>query len=84
MSKASLKDLNLILFEQLERLNDPDDEGDLDKEIKRANAITKVSTAIINNASTILEAKRLADYLGKNPDYDLLEIGYGNDSNKVD
>ena len=84
MSKASLKDLNLILFEQLERLNDPDDEGDLDKEIKRANAITKVSTAIINNASTILEAKRLADYLGKNPDNDLLEIGYGNDSNKVD
>lgn len=82
MSKASLKDLNLILFEQLERLNDPDE--DLDTEIKKARAITSVSSAIIKNASTLLEAKRLADYLGKNPDEDLLEIGYGSKDNQMD
>ena len=81
MSKASLKDLNLILFEQLERLNDCEEtDGEvLEKEVKRAKAITQVSSSIIKNASTILEAKRMADYMGLNSEDDILKIGYGND-----
>ena len=86
MSKASLKDLNLTLFEQLERLNDDEEtQGDnLDREIKRAKAITQISSAIIKNASTILEAKRMADYMGMNNEDELLQIGYGNEKNKMD
>ena len=86
MSKANLKDLNLTLFEQLERLNDDEDlEGEkLDREIKRAKAITQISTTIIKNASVILEAKRMADYMGKESEDEILQIGYGNESKKVD
>ena len=81
MSKASLKDLNLTLFEQLERLNDEEEtEGDkLDREIKRAKAITQISTTIIKNASTVLEAKRMADYMGLKNEDELLQLGYANE-----
>ena len=80
MSKATLKDLNLTLFEQLERLNDDDEVSgeNLDREIKRAKAITQISSAIIKNASTILEAKRMADYMGISSDDELLQLGYAN------
>ena len=83
MSRASLKDLNLTLFEQLERLNDDDEIKDekLEREIKRTKAMVQVSTAIIKNASTILEAKRMADYMGLNNEDELLKLGYGNESN---
>lgn len=81
MSKASLKDLNLTLFEQLERLNDDEEvEGDkLEREVKRTKAMVQVSSAIIKNASTILEAKRMADYMGMENENELLQIGYGNE-----
>ena len=81
MSKATLKDLNLILFEELERLTDDDElQGDnLDREIRRSIAITKVSEKIIRNANTILDAKRFADYMGKDDDEELLMLGYGKD-----
>lgn len=81
MSKATLKDLNLTLFEQLERLNDDEEiDGEkLDREIKRAKAITQVSTTIIKNASVILEAKRMADYMNLDSEDDVLKIGYSND-----
>ena len=81
MSKASLKDLNLTLFEQLERLNDDEEvEGDkLEREVKRTKAMVQVSTAIIKNASTILEAKRMADYMGMETADEVLQIGYANE-----
>lgn len=83
MSKANLKDLNLTLFEQLERLNDNEDiEGDkLDREVKRTKAMIQVSTAIIKNASVILEAKRMADYMGASSEDEILQLGYGNEKN---
>lgn len=65
--KNNLSSLNNYLFEELERLNDDEDLQDdkLERELKRAKAITQVSMAVINNARTILEAKRTADYMGK-------------------
>lgn len=49
--KNTLVDLNNHLFEQLERLNDNDlDDESLDKELKRADGMTKVATQIIHNA----------------------------------
>ena len=67
--KNNLNDLNNYLFEELERLNDDEElsnEDNLNKELKRAKAITGVSTAIVNNAKIILDAKRYADECGKN------------------
>lgn len=79
MAKASLKELNLTLFEELERLNDDEVlEGDnLEKEVKRAKSITQISTAIIKNASVVLEAKRMADYMGLKNEDEVLQLGYG-------
>lgn len=43
--KNTLTDLNNHLFEQLERLNDDElDDAQLEKELKRAEGMTKVAT----------------------------------------
>lgn len=62
--KNTLADLNNHLFEQMERLNDDDLNSDeLDKEIKRAKAMTDVSSQIIENAALGLSAEKLrAEY----------------------
>ncbi len=65
----NLNSLNNYLFEQLERLNDDEElqkDGQLEKELKRAKAISEVSTAIVNNAKLVLEAKKYADEFGIN------------------
>ena len=49
--KNTLTDLNNHLFEQLERLNDDElDDAQLEKELRRAEGMTKVATQIIQNA----------------------------------
>ena len=63
----NLNSLNNYLFEELERLNDDEElsmEDNLNKELKRAKAIASVSTAIVNNAKLILDAKKYADEIG--------------------
>lgn len=56
--KNTLTDLNNHLFAEIERLGDEDLKGeDLEKEIERADAITKVSTQIINNGALALKAE---------------------------
>lgn len=65
--KNDLSSLNNYLFEQLERLNDDEElqeEGNLEKELKRSKAITGISTAIVNNARLILDAKKYAEEMG--------------------
>lgn len=62
-----LNSLNNYLFEELERLNDDetlDTDDNLNKELKRAKAISSISTSIVNNAKVILDAKKYADELG--------------------
>lgn len=80
-----LNSLNNYLFEELERLNDDETlEGEetLDKELKRAKAITGISTAIVNNAKVVLEAKKYADDLGIKDTKNVFLLGDNND--KVD
>ncbi|MEG2765702.1 MAG: hypothetical protein RR910_08120 [Acidaminococcaceae bacterium] len=56
--RNTLGDLNNHLFEQLERLNDIELEGEaLAQEIKRSETVTKIAATIIDNASLILKAK---------------------------
>lgn len=65
--KNTLGDLNNHLFAQLERLGEEDLKGDeLKDEILRAKAVTEVASRIIDNANTVLAAKKLqADTLGR-------------------
>ena len=56
--KNTLTDLNNHLFEQLERLNDEDLQGEhLASEIERSAAIVRVSEQIVANASLVLKAQ---------------------------
>lgn len=64
--KNKLIDLNNHLFAELERLNDEDLTGeDLENEVRRAEAITKVSTQIIQNANLNLKAVEIRLEYGK-------------------
>jgi len=60
MAKNSGLNLHDILFEQLERLNDLDEEdikkGKLKDEIARADAMNKVATQMISNGKLQLDA----------------------------
>ncbi len=57
--KNTLGDLNNHLFAQLERLGDEDlSTEELEREINRSDAITKVATQIINNGALVLKAKQ--------------------------
>lgn len=65
MPKTTLDDLNLFLFSQLERLDDPElSIEDLAKEIQRSKAICDVSKEIISNAHLSLVAKKYLDSYG--------------------
>lgn len=58
--KNKLSDLNNHLFSQLERLSDEDlTTEQLDKEIKRAEAIVGISDKIVANAALQLKAVAL-------------------------
>lgn len=61
MTKNTLADLNNHLFEQMERLNDDDDltDEELEKEIRRADAMKDIATQIISNAQIVLKATEL-------------------------
>ena len=78
----NLTDLNNYLFEELERLNDDetlDQEGNLEKELKRAKAITGISTSIVNNAKLVLDVKKYADELGITNETEILKLKEKND-----
>lgn len=52
--KNTLTDLNNHLFEQLERLNDDElSDEQLDRELRRADGITKLATQIIENGELV-------------------------------
>lgn len=61
MTQNRLVDLNNHLFEQLERLNDDElTSEELEKEIKRSQAIANISAQIVNNAKIELDATKVA------------------------
>lgn len=63
--RNNLSDLNNHLFAELERLSDEDlTEDELEKEIKRAEAITGVAEQVINNADTVLKGVKIQNECG--------------------
>ena len=64
MSRNTLTDLNNHLFDQLERLMDADlSSEDLDKEIRRAKAVTSVADIAVRNGELALNVvKHLNEY----------------------
>ncbi len=65
--KNTLQDLNNHLFEQLERLNDEDLTDDqLDRELRRAEGMTKIATQIIENGELAFKTMVHMDEYGYN------------------
>lgn len=63
----TLNELNTKLFQTLERITDEEIDGEaLDKELKRAKTVVDVSSVIINNAQTVLNAMKMMDVSGRN------------------
>ncbi len=74
--KNTLTDLNNYLFETIERLNDEElTEEQLEKEIKRSEAVQKVAKTIIENGSLALQAKKHLDEYGKGDGVELPMLG---------
>jgi hypothetical protein len=63
--KNTLTDLNNYLFETLERLTDDDvTEEQLQHEILRAEAVTRVAQTVISNGELALKAMKHVDEYG--------------------
>lgn len=58
----TLKDLTDILFEQLRRLDNENlPVEQMEKEIKRSDAIVKVATVLVNTGDLALKAKKIQE-----------------------
>lgn len=77
---SKINDLNEILFDRLEKLNNPDlNEEDLQREISKTDAIVKVSDTIIRNAQVALKAQELFDQYGTGRTVNIPLLGVSND-----
>ena len=77
MKYNDLESLNGFLFEQMERLSGELNTEQIEAEVKRADAVTKVAKAIVDNASLALNAQKHFDEYGieKNVAIPLLGVG---------
>lgn len=77
--KNTLSDLNNYLFEQMERLQDDSlTEEELEREIKRSNAVQSVAKTIIENGELALKAKKHLDEYGRGENVELPMLGITN------
>jgi hypothetical protein len=74
--KNTLTDLNNYLFESIERLNDDSlSEEELEKEIKRSDAVQKVAKTIIDNGALALQAQKHFSEYGREEKIDMPLLG---------
>ena len=74
--KNKLSDLNNHLFMALERLNDEDlSEEEIEKEIKRSEAVAKVAKTIVDSGTLALQAKKHMDEYGHNGSVEMPLLG---------
>lgn len=66
MSKTSLNNLNEYLFEALDRVTNDDLNGEeLQEELQRADSITQIARAIIDNGNLTLKVMEHLEEYGK-------------------
>lgn len=74
--KNTLADLNNYLFESIERITDDDlSDEQLEKEIRRSDAVQKIAKTIIENGHLALSAKKHVDAQGGGQTVDLPMLG---------
>lgn len=79
MSK-SIADLNEKLFDQIDLLNDDQlTDEQLEKAIKKSEAVVKVADVIIKNANLALEAQKQFDEYGTGRTVDIPLLGISNE-----
>ncbi len=68
--------LNEYLFQEMDRLTNEDlSAEDLDKEIKRSDALQRIARTVIDNGSLALQAKKHLDEYGQGDKVELPLIG---------
>lgn len=74
--KNTLNDLNNYLFESIERLNDDSlNDEQLDKEIKRSEAVQRIAKTIVDSGTLALQAKKHLDEYGEGRDIEIPMLG---------
>jgi hypothetical protein len=77
----SLADLNAILFSQIQKIqNENATDEELEKEIKKSEAITKLSSQVLSSANIALQAQKQFDEYGTGRTVDIPLLGISNDN----
>ena len=75
----SLADLNAALFRQIERLENSEQSlEELEQNIQRSEAITKLSSQVLTSAKIALEAQKQFDEYGTGRTVDIPLLGISN------
>ena len=74
--RNTLSDLNNYLFESIERITDDDlTDEQLEREIKRSDAVQKIAKTIIENGHLALSARKYIDDQGGGQTVELPMLG---------
>jgi hypothetical protein len=75
----SLADLNDILFRQIERIENTDQsDEELEANIRKSEAITKLSSQVLGSAKLAIEAQKQFDEYGTGRTVDIPLLGISN------
>jgi hypothetical protein len=75
----SLADLNEILFEQIRKIEDSEQSNEeLEANIRKSEAITKLSSQVLGSAKLALEAQKQFDEYGTGRTVDIPLLGISN------
>ena len=79
MRMNSLADLNEILFRQIERIENEDQtDEELEANIRKSEAITKLSAQVLGSAKIALDAQKQFDEYGTGRTVDIPLLGVSN------
>ena len=76
----NLQDLNMVLFNQLDALDNPDmTDDEIQRQVTKTDAIVKVAGRIIENAKLALDAQKQFDEFGTGRTADIPLLGISNE-----